>query len=71
VTEDRTGIRYPAIRVQLTGRSGNAMAVISTVAAALRREVGNEAAEQWANEAMDSESYDALLALAMRTVNVS
>jgi hypothetical protein len=71
MTEDRTSIRHPDVRVQLTGRSGNAMATIGAVATALRREVSNEAAEQWANEAMDSESYDALLALAMRTVNVS
>lgn len=71
MTKDRTDIRYPSVHVQLSGRSGNAMAIIGAVSAALRRGVGNEAAEQWVNEAMDSGSYDALLTLAMRTVNVS
>lgn len=64
-------IKYPHVRVKLTGRSGNAMMIIATVATALRREVSNEAANEWAAAAMDAISYDELLALAMKTVKVS
>jgi hypothetical protein len=64
-------VKYPDVHVQLTGRDGNAFAVIGAVSAALKRAGHRDAAEAFANDAMDSSSYDALLALAMRTVEVS
>jgi hypothetical protein len=64
-------VKYPDVHVQLTGRDGNAFAVIGAVSAALKRAGHRDAAETFANDAMDSSSYDALLALAMRTVAVS
>lgn len=65
------GVTYPQIHVQLTGTDGNAFAVMGEVYRALRREVGAEAASAYSAEAMESESYDALLQHAMRTVYVS
>jgi hypothetical protein len=63
-------IRYPDVQVQLTGRSGNAFAIIGAVAGALRREVSAEAAAEFSNAAMGCGSYDELLQLAMSTVDV-
>lgn len=65
-----TEILYPDVEVQLSGNDGNAFAIIDAVQRALRDEVSAEAASTYANEAMDSESYDALLQHAMRTVRV-
>jgi hypothetical protein len=64
-------ITYPDVTVQLTGEDGNAFAIIGRVAKALRREVSPEAASQFSAEAMNQPSYDALLRLAMSTVNVT
>ena len=62
---------YPDVRVQLSGGNGNAFAIIAAVSGALRREVGKEAADAFAREAMDQGSYYDLLRLAMSTVEVS
>jgi hypothetical protein len=62
--------RYPNVKVQLTGEDGNAFAIIGAVSKALRREEGSEAATAWTTYAMDSSSYDELLARAMETVVV-
>lgn len=59
------------VEVQLTGENGNAFAIIGAVSRGLKRAGYREDAARWVTEAMDSESYDALLALAMRTVVVS
>lgn len=61
---------YPDVYVQLTGRSGNAYAIIGAVSGALKREVGFEAAEAFQTAAFNCGSYDELLALAMNTVEV-
>ncbi len=61
---------YPDVEVQLTGRDGNAFAIIGAVSGALRRQVSPEAANKFSHEAMDCGSYDDLLALAMNTVRV-
>lgn len=61
---------HPQVQVQLTGRDGNAYAIIGTVARALRRQVGNEAATAFTDAAFACRSYDELLYLAMTTVNV-
>lgn len=63
-------IKHPAVRVRLVGTDGNAFAIIGAVSKALRKEVGREAADAFTQEAFASSSYDALLQLCMRTVNV-
>lgn len=65
------GPKYPDVAVQLTGGDGNAFAIVGAVRKAIRRAHGEEAAKAYADEAMESESYDALLQHAMRTVRVS
>lgn len=77
-----TQVKYPEIEVQLTGGDGNAFAIIGAVSKAIKREgvaagyfvdsaEAYRAAEAYSAEAQQSESYDALLQHAMRTVNVS
>jgi hypothetical protein len=71
-----TDVKFPEVDVQLTGQDGNAFAIIGAVQKALRRAEHDGtapagAAAQYAEEAMNSESYDALLQHAMATVNVS
>jgi hypothetical protein len=61
---------YPDITVQLTGRDGNAYAIIGAVARELRRQVGDAAATAFAAAAFECGSYDELLQLAMATVTV-
>lgn len=61
---------HPHVHVQLTGRDGNAYAIIAAVARALRREVGNDAATAFTTAAFACGSYDELLYLAMTTVHV-
>ena len=64
------GPKYPQVTVRLTGEDGNAFSIIGRVAKALRREVGPEAAAEFQTEAFAQPSYDHLLRLAMRTVEV-
>lgn len=61
---------HPHVHVQLTGRDGNAFAIIAAVAKALRREVGKDAATAFTAAAFACGSYDELLHLAMTTVQV-
>lgn len=63
-------IKYPSITVRLTGTDGNAFAIIGAVARELRREAGREVADEFQSAAFSCGSYDALLQLCMRTVNV-
>lgn len=60
---------YP-VTVQLTGGDSNAFMLIGTVAKALRREVGTDAADAFSREAMNCGSYDELLQFIMATVEV-
>lgn len=61
---------YPQVTVQLSGRDGNAFSIIASVTRALRREVGDDAADSFTTAAFESASYDDLLRLAMSTVAV-
>lgn len=70
MTESNTP-RYPDVEVELIGTDGNAFALIGKVAKALRREVSREASDAFRSEAMIQGSYDELLQLIMRTVEVS
>lgn len=65
-----TEIRYPEVHVQLTGQDGNAFMIIGRIAKALRSEVSPDAAAEFSHDAMNCESYDALLDFAGSTVNV-
>lgn len=64
-------VRYPDVHVQLTGQDGNAFALIGQAFKAIRQQVGPEAAAEFSNAAIESESYDGLLAFIMQTVNVT
>lgn len=65
-------IRYPAVTVHLsTGRDGNAYGIVAAVSKALRREIGSDAATDFAETAMGCGSYDDLLTLVHQTVNVT
>jgi len=63
-------IKYPHIKLNLTGTDGNAFAVIGNVVRALRN-AGVSAEEQTAfrKEAMSGD-YDNVLVTAMRWVNI-
>lgn len=63
--------KYPDVTVQLSsGVNGNAHSIMAAVARGIRRIHGYQAAEDYRTEAMESESYDALLRHARGTVNV-
>ena len=64
-------LTYPHVHVQLTGTDGNVFAIIGTVARALRRDVGAAAANAFTSAALACGSYDAVLRLAMATVDVT
>ncbi|GAA1111413.1 hypothetical protein [Streptomyces javensis] len=64
------GPTHPDVTVQLSGEDGNAHYVIGRVRRALREAGHAEAAAEFASAALRSESYDDLLQLAMRTVDV-
>lgn len=64
-------IKYPNIEVQLTGKDGNAYAIMGAVEGALRRAgVPAEEIEEYKEESMSGD-YDNLLVTAMRWVSVS
>lgn len=71
MTDRDLTVTHPDVRVQLAGTDGNAFMVIGRVTAALKQAGHRDAADRFAHDAMDSESYGALLQLAMRTVAVS
>jgi len=63
--------KYPDISVELSGKDGNAFAVMASVGKALKRnEVPQEEVEQFYAESMSGD-YDHLLRTAMRWVVVS
>jgi hypothetical protein len=59
------------VQVQLSGENGNVFSIIGRVAAELRRAGFREEASTWVAEATSCRSYDEVLRLAMRTVDVS
>lgn len=63
-------MKYPNITVELTGRDGNAFAILGTMKRALRESgVPKEEIDAFLNEAMAGD-YDQLLATCMEWVNV-
>lgn len=65
-----SGIRFPDVRVQLSGRDGNAFAILGAVSKALTRAGHGDAVKEFTDEATAG-NYDHLLATAMRYVDVS
>ena len=63
-------VKYPHVTVKLVGTNGNAFMLIGKVAGTLRRQVGDEAADTFAERAMYQNSYNDVLTLIMETVNV-
>jgi len=62
--------KYPNIEVELTGRDGNAFAVMGAVTKALRRnKVPQAEIDQYTEQAMSGD-YDNLLVVTMQTVEV-
>lgn len=65
------GVRYPDINVQLTGRDGNAFAIMGACTRAMRRAgVPSEEVKKFTDECMSGD-YDHLLATTMKWLDVS
>jgi hypothetical protein len=62
--------KFPDVQVQLSGRDGNAFAIIGNVNRALRNAGHGDQVDAFTAEAMDGD-YNHLLATAMRWVDVS
>jgi hypothetical protein len=67
MTQTRT---YPNVTVKLIGEAANPYVLIGEVEAVLRREVGHQAADEFVVQALNSGSYDSLLAFIQNTVLV-
>ncbi|MDJ0464998.1 hypothetical protein [Streptomyces sp. H27-C3] len=63
--------QYPEVAVQLSGEDGNVYSVIGRVQGALRKAGHRDAATEFSQAARAAQSYDEVLQLAMRTVDVS
>ena len=63
-------VSHSDVAVVLTGTDGNVYALIGRVAAALRAGVDGASAHQFVAAAFACTSYDEVLRLIMRTVNV-
>lgn len=65
-------IKYPDVKVQLTGTDGNAFALMGRVTKALKKEMGltEEECDEFREEAMAGD-YDELLRTCARWVKVS
>lgn len=64
-----TDVKYPEVTVELIGQDGNAFAILGAVKKALRRNVSEEAATAYYQEATSGD-YDNLLRVTAQTVNV-
>ena len=64
-------IKYPNVTVKLTGTDGNAFAIIGKVQRVIESKIDHKASGEFADAAFACKSYNDLLALVMRTVNVS
>lgn len=66
-----TETRYPQIKVKLTGTDGNAFSIMGNVRSALHRgKVSKEEIEKYVQDSMKSGSYEHLLGVAMKWVDV-
>jgi len=63
-------VRYPEVKVRLTGKDGNALAIVGRVKnALLEAGVSKEEADEFVKEALSGD-YDHLLQTVMRWVEV-
>ncbi len=69
--DDTGDVRFPDVHVELTALNGNVFILIGAVTGALRRAGHFDAAQDFVHEATGSTSYDEVLQLIMRTVEVS
>ena len=67
----RDAVKYPDVEVQLSLEDGNVFAIIGRISGALKRSSHGDGAEEFVEAAMACGSYDDVLRLAMRTVDVS
>ncbi len=67
--EGKMEVKYPKIKVKLTGTDGNAFAILGKVKATLRK-AGAADADEFLKEAMSGD-YNKLLATCMKWVNVT
>lgn len=63
-------VKYPQVKVKLTGEDGNVFSIIGRVSKAIRKEVGAKEAGEFQTAAMECGSYDEVLQLCMKTVDV-
>lgn len=69
--ETKDGPRFPDVKVKLSGQDGNTGAIMGRVTTALARAGHGEFADEFRAAVFDCESYDAVLQLVMRWVDVS
>jgi hypothetical protein len=63
-------VKFPQVTVQLTGKDGNAFAIMGAVQAAMRKAgIDKTDIDTYMNDAMSGD-YDNLLRVSMDTVNV-
>jgi hypothetical protein len=63
-------VKYPDVEVQLSGEDGNVFSIIGRVSKAIRRKHGEPAAKEFREAATSCHSYDEVLQLCVKTVNV-
>ena len=68
--EKNMEVKYPDVTVKLTGTDGNVFAIVGKVKNAIWKKHGMEASDAFRKEAFEQGSYDEVLQLCMRTVEV-
>lgn len=66
-----TNVKFPGVKVHLTGVDGNVFAIIGEVSRALKKAGHVDAAKEFSAAAMSCSSYDEVLVLCIETVEVS
>lgn len=63
-------VKYPEVTVKLVGEDGNVFNIVGLTTRALKRAGHPEAAKAFSDQAFECSSYDEVLQLVMRTVEV-
>lgn len=71
MANEQTTVKYPHVKVQLTGHDGNAYAIINRVSQALRRHGVSQADVLRFQTEAGSGTYDNVLQACMKWVEVS
>lgn len=64
-------VKFPDVSVDLSETDGNVFSIIGKVKKALERAGHREAADEFRTKAMEAESYDDVIQLAMSMVDVN